>query len=79
MAATGASDINGSTSRGRGFDCSVFASESFNSLEVPKFSARVSKACRSSHRQNVPGGVAGHDYTIVDGSSNVDFSAATAH
>jgi iron complex outermembrane receptor protein len=36
VAATGASDINGSTNRGRGFDFSVFASELFNSLEVRK-------------------------------------------
>lgn len=38
VAATGASDINGSTNRGRGFDFSVFASELFNSLEVRKTS-----------------------------------------
>jgi iron complex outermembrane recepter protein len=36
VAATGASDINGSTNRGRGFDFSVFASELFNSLSVRK-------------------------------------------
>ncbi|GGX80056.1 TonB-dependent receptor [Massilia dura] len=38
VAATGASDINGSTNRGRGFDFSVFASELFNSLSVRKTS-----------------------------------------
>lgn len=38
VTATGASDINGSTNRGRGFDFSVFASELFNSLEVRKTS-----------------------------------------
>ncbi|TWI49810.1 TonB-dependent receptor [Pseudoduganella flava] len=38
VAATGASDINGSTNRGRGFDFSVFASELFNSLAVRKTS-----------------------------------------
>ncbi|WBS01048.1 TonB-dependent receptor [Pseudoduganella sp. SL102] len=38
VAATGSSDINGSTNRGRGFDFSVFASELFNSLEVRKTS-----------------------------------------
>ncbi len=38
VAATGASDINGSTNRSRGFDFSVFASELFNSLEVRKTS-----------------------------------------
>ncbi len=36
VAATGASDINGSTNRGRGFDFSVFASELFSALEVRK-------------------------------------------
>jgi TonB-dependent receptor len=34
--ATGASDINGSTNRGRAFDFSVFAAELFNSLAVRK-------------------------------------------
>ncbi len=38
VTATGASDINGSTNRGRAFDFSVFASELFNSLEVRKTS-----------------------------------------
>jgi TonB-dependent receptor len=38
VTATGSSDINGSTNRGRGFDFSVFASELFNSLEVRKTS-----------------------------------------
>ena len=38
VTATGASDINGSTNRGRGLDFSVFASELFNSLEVRKTS-----------------------------------------
>jgi iron complex outermembrane receptor protein len=38
VVATGASDINGSTNRGRAFDFSVFASELFNSLEVRKTS-----------------------------------------
>ncbi|TFW31370.1 TonB-dependent receptor [Duganella callida] len=36
--ATGASDINGSTNRGRAFDFSVFAAELFNSLAVRKTS-----------------------------------------
>jgi iron complex outermembrane recepter protein len=36
VAATGASDINGSTNRGRGFDFSVFASELFSALNVRK-------------------------------------------
>ncbi|MFP5393498.1 MAG: TonB-dependent receptor, partial [Gammaproteobacteria bacterium] len=36
VTATGASDINGSTNRGRAFDFSVFASELFNSLSVRK-------------------------------------------
>jgi iron complex outermembrane recepter protein len=44
--------------------------------EDPKFSARISKAYRSSYLQSVLGDVAGHDYTIVDGSSNVDFSVS---
>jgi TonB-dependent receptor len=39
VTATGASDINGSTNRGRGFDFSVFASELFNSVEVRKTSS----------------------------------------
>jgi iron complex outermembrane receptor protein len=39
VTATGSSDINGSTNRGRGFDFSVFASELFNSLEVRKTSS----------------------------------------
>jgi iron complex outermembrane recepter protein len=38
IAATGASDINGSTNRSRAFDFSVFAAELFNSLEVRKTS-----------------------------------------
>jgi TonB-dependent receptor len=38
VAATGASDINGSTNRGRGFDFSIFASELFNQLAVRKTS-----------------------------------------
>ncbi|HEX8604591.1 MAG TPA: TonB-dependent receptor, partial [Pseudoduganella sp.] len=38
MSMTGASDINGNSNRGRGFDFSVFASELFNSLEVRKTS-----------------------------------------
>jgi iron complex outermembrane receptor protein len=42
--------------------------------EDAKFSARVSAAHRSSYLLNVLGDVAGHDYTIVDGSTNVDFS-----
>jgi len=36
--ATGASDINGSTNRGRAFDFSVFSAELFNSLAVRKTS-----------------------------------------
>jgi iron complex outermembrane receptor protein len=36
VVATGASDISGSTNRGRGFDFSVFASELFNSVDVRK-------------------------------------------
>ena len=39
VTATGASDINGSTNRGRGFDFSVFASELFNTVEVRKTSS----------------------------------------
>jgi TonB-dependent receptor len=42
--------------------------------EDPKFSARVSAAHRSAYLQSVLGDVAGHDYTVVDGSTNVDFS-----
>ena len=42
--------------------------------EDAKFSARVSAAHRSSYLLNVLGDVAGHDFTIVDGSTNVDFS-----
>ena len=42
--------------------------------EDTKFSARVSAAHRSSYLLNVLGDVAGHDYTTVDGSTNVDFS-----
>ena len=42
--------------------------------EDPKFSARVSAAHRSSYLLNVLGNVQGHDFTIVDGSTNVDFS-----
>ncbi|MEO7494057.1 MAG: TonB-dependent receptor [Massilia sp.] len=42
--------------------------------EDPKFSARVSAAHRSSYLLNVLGDVAGHDYTVVDGSTNIDFS-----
>jgi len=38
MSMTGASDINGNSNRGRGFDFSVFASELFSSLEVRKTS-----------------------------------------
>ena len=38
LAATGASDINGSTNRTRAFDFSVFAAELFSSLEVRKTS-----------------------------------------
>jgi iron complex outermembrane receptor protein len=39
VTATGSSDINGSTNRGRGFDFSVFASELFNAVEVRKTSS----------------------------------------
>jgi TonB-dependent receptor len=42
--------------------------------EDPKFSARVSAAHRSSYLLNVLGDVAGHDFTVVDGSTTVDFS-----
>lgn len=42
--------------------------------EDQKFSARVSRAYRSAYIQSVLGDVAGHDYTIVDGSANIDFS-----
>ena len=42
--------------------------------EDKKFSARVSAAHRPSDLLNVPGDVQGHDFTIVDGSTNVDFS-----
>lgn len=42
--------------------------------EDPKFSARISAAHRSAYLLNVLGDVAGHDFTIVDGSTNVDFS-----
>jgi iron complex outermembrane receptor protein len=42
--------------------------------EDPKFSARVSAAHRSSYLLNVLGDVAGHDFTVVDGSTSVDFS-----
>ncbi|MGO4378993.1 TonB-dependent receptor [Pseudoduganella sp. RAF53_2] len=44
--------------------------------EDQKFSARVSAAHRSSYLLNVLGNVAGHDFTIVDGSTNVDFSVS---
>ncbi|SFU74130.1 TonB-dependent receptor [Pseudoduganella namucuonensis] len=44
--------------------------------EDPKFSARVSAAHRSAYLLNVLGDVAGHDYTVVDGSTNVDFSVS---
>jgi TonB-dependent receptor len=42
--------------------------------EDSKFSARVTAAHRSSYLLNVLGDVAGHDFTTVDGSTNVDFS-----
>ncbi len=42
--------------------------------EDAKFSARVSAAYRSAYLLNVLGDVAGHDYTTVDGSTNIDFS-----
>jgi TonB-dependent receptor len=44
--------------------------------EDPKFSARVSAAHRSAYLLNVLGNVAGHDFTTVDGSTNVDFSVS---
>jgi len=44
--------------------------------EDQKFSARVSAAHRSSYLLNVLGDVAGHDFTTVDGSTNVDFSVS---
>ena len=40
----------------------------------PKFSARVSAAHRSSYIQAVLGDINGHDYTRVNGSTNIDFS-----
>ncbi|HEX8407142.1 MAG TPA: hypothetical protein VF670_21140, partial [Duganella sp.] len=42
--------------------------------EDKKFSARVSAAHRSSYLLSVLGDVQGHDFTVVDGSTNVDFS-----
>jgi TonB-dependent receptor len=42
--------------------------------EDAKFSARVSAAHRSSYILAVLGDVSGHDYTMVDGSTNIDFS-----
>jgi TonB-dependent receptor len=42
--------------------------------EDAKFSARVSAAHRSSYINAVLGDVAGHDYTMVDGSTNIDMS-----
>ncbi|MES2901568.1 MAG: TonB-dependent receptor [Pseudomonadota bacterium] len=42
--------------------------------EDPLFSARVSTAHRSKYLFNVLGDVNGHDYTYVDGSTNIDFS-----
>jgi iron complex outermembrane receptor protein len=44
--------------------------------EDPRFSARVSAARRSSYLLAVLGDVNGHDYTIVDGSVNVDASVS---
>jgi TonB-dependent receptor len=44
--------------------------------EDQKFSARVSAAHRSSYLLAVLGDVNGHDYTIVDGSTNVDLSVS---
>jgi iron complex outermembrane receptor protein len=42
--------------------------------EDAKFSARVSSAHRSKYILAVLGDVSGHDYTIVDGSTNIDMS-----
>jgi len=42
--------------------------------EDAKFSARVSAAHRSSYIYAVLGDVAGHDFTMVDGSTNIDMS-----
>jgi TonB-dependent receptor len=42
--------------------------------EDAKFSARVSAAHRSSYLSAVQGNVTGHDYTTVDGSTNIDMS-----
>lgn len=42
--------------------------------EDQKFSARVSAAHRSEYLFNVLGDVNGHDYTFVDGATNLDFS-----
>jgi TonB-dependent receptor len=42
--------------------------------EDAKFSARVSAAHRSKYILAVLGDVAGHDYTMVDGSTNIDMS-----
>lgn len=42
--------------------------------EDSKFSARISSAYRSKYLFNVLGDVNGHDFTYVDGSTNIDFS-----
>ncbi|MFC5459319.1 TonB-dependent receptor [Massilia niabensis] len=42
----------------------------------PKFSARVSAAHRSSYILAVLGDINGHDYTVVDGSTSIDFSVS---
>jgi TonB-dependent receptor len=44
--------------------------------EDAKFSARVSAAHRSSYLLSVLGDVNGHDYTVVDGSTHIDFSVS---
>jgi iron complex outermembrane receptor protein len=44
--------------------------------EDEKVSARVSAAHRSDYLLNVLGDVNGHDVTVVDGSTNIDFSAS---
>lgn len=44
--------------------------------EDSKFGARVSAAHRSKYLFNVLGDVNGHDFTFVDASTNIDFSAS---
>ena len=44
--------------------------------EDSKFSARISAAYRAKYLFNVLGDVNGHDFTFVNASTNVDFSAS---